>query len=204
MNKCKICGKDTLNKHFCSKKCVGLNIAKSNNKLYPNKKPKREKISMKCAWDECDNIIERVNDEKMRFCCNTCHIKWQNKHQNLCQIGGRATRDLQIRRSKNEIYFAELCKNFFSDVKTNEAIFNGWDADVIIEDLKVAVLWNGVWHYKKITKLHSVKQTQNREYLKIKEIEKIGYKPYIIKDMGKYNPIFVKEEFDKFLKIYDL
>ena len=84
----------------------------------------------------------------MRYCSNTCHIKWQNKYQKLCQIGGRATRDLQIRRSKNEIYFSELCKDFFYDVKTNEPIFNGWDADIIIGDLKIAVLWNGIWHYK--------------------------------------------------------
>jgi hypothetical protein len=59
-------------------------------------------------------------------------------------------------------------------------------------------MWNGVWHYKKITEKHSVEQVQNRDRIKIKEIKKCGYEPYIIKDMGKYNPQFVEEEFEKF------
>ena len=64
---------------------------------------------------------------------------------------------------------------------------------------KIAVLWNGKWHYESIGG-HSVKQVQNRDKIKIKEIEKIGWIAYIIKDMGKYNPLFVQEEFDRFLQ----
>jgi len=203
---CEICGTETENKQFCSRKCAGLSRSMENNKLYPNKKPKRERVSTKCSWENCENIIERVkdNEEKLRFCSNSCHIKWQNKHQNLCQRGGRATRDLEIRRSKNEIAFADLCKKFFKNVRTNEAIFNGWDADVIIDDLKIAVLWNGVWHYQKITRNHSVKQTKQRDCLKIIEIEKMGYIPYVIKDMGKFDINFVENQFDEFIKKFEL
>lgn len=104
------------------------------------------------------------------------------------------------RRSKNEIYFYEICKEYFKSVKSNEGIFNGWDADVIIEDIKVAVLWNGKWHYEKITKKHSVKQVQNRDRIKIGEIKKCGYLPYVIKDMGKENKKFVEMEFEKMIK----
>ena len=57
---------------------------------------------------------------------------------------------------------------------------------------------------QKITKKHSVSQVQNRDEIKINEIINCGYTPYIIKDMGRYNPIFVNEEFEKFLKIYNL
>lgn len=103
------------------------------------------------------------------------------------------------RRSKNEKYFCELCEGVFNDVKHNEQMFNGWDADVIINDLKIAVLWNGKWHYEKITKNHSVKQVQNRDKLKIKEIKSCGYIPYVIKDMGNYNPEFVEEQFKVFM-----
>jgi len=103
------------------------------------------------------------------------------------------------RRSKNEQYFYHLCKEHFNKVKHNEPMFNGWDADIIIEDIKVAVLWNGKWHYEQITEKHSPKQVQNRDNIKISEIRKCGYKPYIIKDMGKYDPKFVEEEFNKFI-----
>ena len=105
------------------------------------------------------------------------------------------------RRSKNEIYFYELCKNYFNDVKCNEPMFNGWDADIIIEDIKYAILWNGAWHYKKITNKHSVKQVQNRDNIKIEEIINCGYTPYVIKDMGKYDKDFVENEFNKFISL---
>jgi hypothetical protein len=95
--------------------------------------------------------------------------------------------------------FCRLCESFFRHVRHNEPIFNGWDADIIIEDIKTAVLWNGVWHYRKIKDKHSVIQVQNRDKIKISEIEKCGYRPYVIKDMGKYNQKFVEEEFIKFI-----
>ena len=33
----------------------------------------------------------------------------------------------------------------------------------------------------------------------MKVIEKHGYTPYVIKDMGKYKPEFVREEFEIFI-----
>ena len=35
-------------------------------------------------------------------------------------------------------------------------MFNGWDADVILPDLKIAIMWNGIWHYKQVRKNHNV------------------------------------------------
>ena len=108
------------------------------------------------------------------------------------------------KRSKNEKYFCSLCENYFEHVEHNTPIFNNWDADIIIHDIKVAVLWNGPWHYRKITKAHSVLQVQTRDKIKIEEIEKAGYIPYIIKDDGKYNQKFVENEFQKFLNNFNL
>ena len=79
-------------------------------------------------------------------------------------------------------------------------MFNGWDADIILNDHKMAIMWNGKWHYEKLTKKHSLKQVRNRDYIKIKEIKKLGYEPYIIRDMGSYNPEFVENEFEKLKK----
>lgn len=143
------------------------------------------------------------------FCSKECSDEYRkNRKKYLSEetiaklsLAGRNSIKNQgdTRRSKNENYFYELCKSHFKNVKHNEPIFNGWDADVIIEDIKVAVLWNGKWHYEKVTENHSVKQVQNRDKIKIKEIKNCGYKPYIIKDMGKYNPKFVENEFEKFI-----
>ena len=65
-------------------------------------------------------------------------------------------------------------------------------------------IWNGPWHYKKIKENHSVEQVQNRDKIKILEIQKAGYIPYIIKDMGKYNKSFVEIEFQKFLEYINI
>jgi len=66
-------------------------------------------------------------------------------------LGGRISVEKQknIKRSLNEIQFANLCLNRFQSVKTNERMFDGWDAYIIVDDIKVTVLWNGVWHFKK-------------------------------------------------------
>ena len=106
---------------------------------------------------------------------------------------------IPVVKVEDEILFFEKCSDYFKNVENNIPIFNGWDADIIIEDLKVAILWNGKWHYEKIKANHSVKQVQNRDRLKIREIEKCGYKPYIIKDLGKYNLEKVNSEFKLFL-----
>lgn len=82
---------------------------------------------------------------------------------------------------------------------TNEPLFEGWDADIIIPSLKVAVLWNGPWHYKQISKKSSLAQIQTRDKLKLDAIVRCGYVPHVIKDMGKHNKEFVLEQFEKFI-----
>lgn len=106
------------------------------------------------------------------------------------------------KRSKNEILFYQMCTEHFEDVRHNEALFDGWDADVLLMNEKVAVLWNGKWHYEKLTKNHSVQQVQKRDQIKIKKITEAGWMPYVIKDMGRYNGAFVQEEFERFLELF--
>lgn len=143
--------------------------------------------------------------------CKKCNATFISKCGNYCvtclpemrRLAGCRSAESQanIRRSKNEILFADLCKQKFQTVKENAPIFNGWDADVVIEDIKTAVLWNGKWHYEKLADKHSVLQVQNRDKIKLNEIQKAGYKAIVIEDRGKYNPEFVQNKFDSlFLK----
>ena len=133
----------------------------------------------------CNNYFTTRKSYK-QYCNRDCVQK-----SGLLKLAGHkaglASVKSQVRSSKNEIVFAEFCKMKFNNVETNKSIFNGWDADVIIHDLKVAILWNGKWHYEKCNSKHSVKQVQNRDQIKIKEILNCGYTPYIIKDMGNFN-----------------
>ena len=144
-----------------------------------------------CCSKECSKCL---HDNYKDFMTEEQHKKYSERSRK------NIAKQAETKRSKNEKYFCELCEKHFKNVKHNDPIFNGWDADVIIEDIKVAVLWNGKWHYEKIKEGHSVEQVQNRDKIKIKEIKNCGYTPYVIKDMGKYNPQFVEEEFKKLLK----
>ena len=114
------------------------------------------------------------------------------------RIGGIASAKVQVRRSKNEIYFSELCEKEYKEIITNDPIFDGWDADVILPTLKIAVLWNGIWHYKKVRNGHDPEDVQRRDRLKIKAIKIKGYIPYVIVDMGRHNKSFVMEQFEIF------
>ena len=113
--------------------------------------------------------------------------------------------DKDIIKKKNKvqtkILIVEWLKKFFNieNVFHNKPIFNGWDADIILPKIKYAILWNGKWHYEQIKKQHSVEQVQNRDNIKINEIKKCGWVPYVIKDMGKYNKAFVNEQFNIFI-----
>jgi len=121
-------------------------------------------------------------------------------------VGGRISAAKQVKRSKAEIYLAELCIEYFGEenISTNDPFFkdkkgNGWDADIIIHSKKTAILYNGIWHYKKITKTHSLEQMQARDAIKTAVIENNGYVPYVVKDLGKFNKKFVEEAFQLFL-----
>ena len=121
---------------------------------------------------------------------------------NMLSRAGQKSADARQSRSKNEMYFCELCEKHFNCVLHNIPMFNGWDADVIIEDVKIAVLWNGPWHYLTVmpNQKSSLLQIQNRDKIKIVEIQRCGYTPYVIKDMGRFNKDFVEAEFQKFLQ----
>jgi endogenous inhibitor of DNA gyrase (YacG/DUF329 family) len=188
--KCAYCGIDFEVSLYSSCRNSSCKECKVKNKI---KLKKHDTIAKECCI--CQKPIEK--GKKNKTCSEKCKKIAMSKG---AKKGGVISVLSQQRRSKNEVLFYSLCKNTFPNVLHNEPVFNGWDADIIFPDLKVAVLWNGLWHYKKITQKHSIKQVQNRDKLKIKEIKKFGYLPYIVKDTGKYNKNKVKNEFFIFCK----
>lgn len=135
------------------------------------------------------SLTKKAAVKKRKTCGRLCFLEAVSR-------GSRKTaaKQLLLKRSKNEILFSELCSEKYSII-CNAPIFDGWDADVILVYEKIAILWNGKWHYEKLTKQHSLEQVQNRDKLKEKAILQCGYTPYVIKDMGGFNPIFVNEKF---------
>lgn len=187
-------------KKYCSRSCSNsrpMSIETKNKISLKNEKISKKDFNLFCINCNTKYYRRPSKIKKSKFCSKSCSTTYKNK-KGLGRIAGLKSVEKQSseRRSKNEILFAEKCGKLFDNVSTNKPIFNGWDADIIIENYKLAILWNGKWHYEKITKSHSVEQVKNRDNIKIEEIKKCGYKPYIIKDMGKYSIKKVEHEFN--------
>ena len=109
-------------------------------------------------------------------------------------------------RGKGEIYFADLCIKYFGEdnILCNEKIFkdkNGglWDADIVIKSLKLAILYDGVFHFKQVKKGMNLNQIKSRDRIKRRVISDNGYKYYTVKDLGRFNKNFVINEFNLFI-----
>lgn len=192
------------NNNFCTKSCA----AKFNNKTRTLSEESKNKIrkklqkSKKCI--KCENIIIGSSRKTCsKECLNEFYTSTAYKRG---KKGGITSASKQVRRSKGEIMFSDLCITYYGkhDVLCNENIFkdkngNFWDADIIIKSLKIAILYNGIWHYRQVKKNHNLLQVQTRDKLKQDIIIQNGYQYYIIKDVGKFNKKFVQKEFDLFI-----
>lgn len=188
-------------KKFYLLKPKKLSIHIKNNKfIKPKYKCKINKVNIHIMeYNKNPNkckICDKPLDYKRRFnkTCGSevCYVEWQREVHK--QFTPKA-------RSKNEILFCNLCEDYFGkdDVLHNVKLFDGWDADIIIDKYKIAILWNGIWHYKKIAPNQRFEQIQNRDKLKLKAILKYNYVPYIIQDLGQYDVEKVNIEFEKLI-----
>ena len=192
---------------FCSRSCANTRqhsdetkakIGKSGlNRVYKRDISKNiisyERNPNRCT--QCGKALS-YNMRFRKTCSDEC------LHTLRSELGKKLVA-LQNLRSKNEIAFCQLCEQYFGkeNVLHNAVMFNGWDADIIIPDLKVAILWNGPWHYIEISKTQKLKQVQNRDRIKQREIINCGYRPYIIEDV-KREKNKVEKEFETFKKRY--
>jgi len=192
--KCPICGKE-----FDNKRSFSLHYSYcSGKRTVWNKGLTKETDERVKKYLDGMKEHYKTNGNKKYGICSEEYLK-SEKFKDASRRGGLKSAQVKNKRSKNEIYFADLLIEAGFNVVCNEPFFDGWDADIIIHDLKVAILWNGIWHYKKVRKSHSLEQVQSRDKIKQDKIKLFGYDCYIIKDMGKYNEKFVKQEFEKFM-----
>lgn len=183
---------------FCSSSCSAtynnrLRPAGHPSRISPNsnrgKNPRTKKIYCKVSWCKvCGTIIQNSN----RVTCSARCLKLS------CQDGGKKSASKRVRRSKDEIALFKLCQSHYRSVRHNEPLVDGWDADIIIDDTKTAVLWNGPWHYQNMPglKKHSLLQVQNRDKIKIDQLSLAGWNVLIFEDRH-YSP---KTAFESILK----
>lgn len=207
-------------KKFCSHRCGA--IYNNARRVLSEETINKLRIGA-ILWNRQNNKSKYKRDENRLYFlkCKTCHKEFKNKRygikncspecyaidrKNFGRKGALAQYNSIHRktgRSYNEMYFYQLVKEKFPDALNNKFIFNGYDADVIIPSLKLAIHWNGIWHYKSVISELHFNSIQEKDKLRYNEIEKAGYTNYIIKDIKSCkNYELVKEELKKFLTQY--
>lgn len=178
---------------FCSQSCGAQH---TNKKRYENGFKMSTSARKNLALiNHKKSLVRYNNSPKSCAICNQ-NLTYEKRNKKTCsqeclkaiarlsgQKGGLKSSQVRPRRSKNEIAMYELCKSHFKNVTHNDSIFNGWDADILLHDYKIAILWNGDWHYQEMNCYnHSLKQVQTRDKHKSKLIKEAGWIEYIIKD----------------------
>lgn len=166
---------------FCSRSCANSKAQKdeSNDKrrnslVGKSFKPKYTKVA-------CCKICNKWFLGRRLTCSDACKSE-------AFRIGGKNSAALIIKRSQDEIRLFNLCNSYFDSVDHNIPIFDGWDADIIIHDIKTAILWNGPWHYKEMAfNNHSLSQVKTRDRIKISIIISLGWNVIVFED-SVYTP----------------
>lgn len=211
-NKHCFCSRTCSNKFYSATKCTGqtkgANCKICDRLLVVSKQASIENVLCK----ECVTISRAKGRKAKTKNCTTCNAQFITKDGRYCPSCFKVKRTeaglksvlSQQRRSKNEIAFADLiAKHFDYELILNEPYFEDkrgtfWDADIIIPALKLAIHWNGPWHYKEISKKVSLATIQNRDVIKHTIVERNGFTNYIIRDDGAASDKKVSEEFDRF------
>lgn len=181
---------------FCSRSCANSRGSRTEDfkekvrKKLKNKPSTKKgvlivpRVETKCFI--CDKIIfltEKAYKKNTRFACDSIDCKREQK-----SIAGRISASKRVTRSKDEICLYEMCLAKFPSSLPNHIITNNWDADIVIPELNLAILWHGPWHYKEMgMKNHSLKQVKNRDKIKRELFTSLGWKVLEFKDCD-YTP----------------
>ncbi len=192
-------------KKFCNSSCFAI----KNNQIRDPKCYKKQSESLK----KRNALEENKQNRRPRFtrikiatcliCQKQFYIRGRSKIRQACskecrqtifRAAGKKAASVLKKRSVNEINLFNLCQSYFNRVSHNTILVDGWDADIVIYDLDLAVCWNGPWHYREMTGLkHSLKQVQNRDRIKTNILRKNGWVVLTFEDRH-WSP---KEAFDE-------
>ena len=163
---------------------------------------------------KCGSIIPFLKKDNI-FCNNKCAGSYNTigKHHsevtknkikttmnNTIKINGPYHQSrTYVNRSKNEIKLYELMSTKYECLH-NVKMFNGRDADIIIPSIKLAILWNGIWHYESVIKNRSMLQVVCIDDYKLRQIHKQGYNFIVVKDhKNKMTPQKAYEQILEFI-----
>lgn len=152
----------------------------------------------------CGELFLCKPNRKRKTCSDECYSVRLKEIGRMGGIAASQSPNMKRGRSRSEIYFAQLIQEKFNNVLTNKRMFDGWDADVILLDLKIAIHWNGPCHYLPLFGDDYLQVVQNKDRERYAAIEKCGYTNYIIDDRDNQGltKSKVRKEFNIFKEKY--
>lgn len=168
-------------KLYCSHKCHVLDIDVRVNKT--------------CYCCGKDLLIKRSELSRSKsgfcFCSNSCAAKYNNSIRK------------KTRRSKIEIKFGQELQKLFPTLQflfNDKTIISGYELDIYIPELKLAIEWNGIVHYQPIYGEEKLEQIQYRDYQKQLLCQKYDINLIVIADY-KSNKTILNESLTKVSEI---
>lgn len=168
------------NPDFCSRKC-----------FVEYRSQDRNAFLLHCS--QCNQAVKRtphtLNDSKSgnHFCSTSCSAKFNNRLKR------------KSRRSKCEQLLFSLLQNQFPLLKifsNDKLMLEGFEVDIAIPELNVAIEWNGIVHFKPIYGISKLDKVQERDRLKQEISQRKGVELIIVTDLVS-TPKKVQEAFEE-------
>lgn len=153
--------------NFCSRGCSGqynlINYCKT-----------QEKTCLNCNTKIFRQQKEISKNKTNRFyCSHSCRATFSNKSRK------------NTNRSKIEIEFGQELAKLFPTLKfiyNDRIVLDGYELDIYIPELKLAIEWNGTVHYQPIYGEDKLNKIQYRDYQKQLLCQKLDIDLIIISD----------------------
>lgn len=187
---CLLCGRLTDRTPSELNKVKNTFCCSSHSAKYYNSfriKPKIIKIKIQKTINKCLCCHKETLNKK--YCSGACRNKLNNPN-------------IKGSKSKAEKILIEQLKfNFpqFSIIENDRKILNGLELDVYIPELKLAIEWNGIFHYEPIHGLNQLEKIQHKDGKKIELCKSLGIELIIICDRTSHLR-FIKETVNKLIE----
>lgn len=176
-------------KKFCSHLCKKSHTLKKYKILEQNQPIEKElkKVCLSCK--EEFNVYPPSDIIKRKYCSGTC----RNKENNKILRGFRSKAEFALEHALNNKFPGEEI------TFNNRTILNGLELDVYFPKLKLAIEWNGVYHYKQIRDEKSFIRTQTTDIKKQQLCLEQDITLLVIKDLTS-NKNFIENEICNLIK----
>jgi len=151
---------------------------------------------------QCKNCLKWIPKKNSNTCSPECKFKLK---QHYGTKAGKSSNRSRIKRSKDEIKLYQLCiEQLPIECLNNAVVTDGWDADIYIPSINLAIMWNGPWHYKEMNlSNHKLEQVVKRDKLKIQLFKNAGITTLVFEDRY-YTPETALIEIKKYIEVISL